>query len=164
MNVLIDIFAARFHALNKRSIELIRSVPGDSIFRRPEIAGHPAGVPAFGELIIRSGAVIEQSFGGIMTRLWDDPFEWTLPEELCDAEKIVEYLNAVDATTTKGIGFFTSDSDLFRQIPAPDSLRPIAEILLDTIVRAADLQGRAQGLADRFPDILPRSDRSFFAL
>ena len=35
-----------------------------------------------GEYILRSAAAVEQTFGGITTRLWDDPFEWTLPEAL----------------------------------------------------------------------------------
>ena len=29
-----------------------------------------------------SAGTIEQTFGGITANLWDDPFEWTLPETL----------------------------------------------------------------------------------
>jgi hypothetical protein len=32
------------------------------------------------EQILRSARIVEQVSGGITANLWDDPFEWTLPE------------------------------------------------------------------------------------
>ena len=92
-----------------------------------------------------------------MTRLWDDPFEWTLPEELSTNEKILEYFAEVEATRMKGFTFFTSDEDLRREIPAPEKLQTIFEILLETLARAEHFQGRAFAVFQMFSDEkLPR--------
>jgi len=97
----------------------------------------------FGEALLCSAAAVEQAFGGITTRLWDDPFEWTLPEELSTTEKIRSYLNEVEETRKKGFRSFTSDADLMKRIPAPENLTPIFELLLQTLARAEHYQGRA---------------------
>ena len=105
-----------------------------------------------GEYILRSAGAVEQTFGGIMSRLWDDPFEWTLPEELSTIEKISEYLAEVEETRRKGFAFFASDEDLKREIPAPEKLRSIFEILLETVARAEHFQGRAFAVFQMFSD------------
>ncbi len=99
-----------------------------------------------GEYILRSAAMVEKTFGGITTRLWDDPFEWTLPEKLADQLSIFQYLDEVDVTLRRGFTFFTSDEDLRREMPSPEKLRSIFEILLETIAQAEHYQGRAFGL------------------
>jgi hypothetical protein len=38
----------------------------------------PATGDSCGEQVLRSAAIVEQSFGGLTANLWDDPFEWTL--------------------------------------------------------------------------------------
>ena len=48
------------------------------------------------EDLVRSAAAIEQMCGGLTANLWDDPFEWTLPETLSNADRVVEYLDEVD--------------------------------------------------------------------
>ncbi len=101
--------------------------------------------------------MVEKTFGGITTRLWDDPFEWTLPEKMVDVQSVLIYLDEVEVTRAKGFAFFASDDDLKRLIPAPDKLRPIFDILLETVSLAEHFQGRAfalfQVLSD---DTLPR--------
>ena len=81
----------------------------------------PGATPicAFAAAILRSAAAVEQTFGGITTRLWDDPFEWTLPEALSTNELILNYLNETEETRRKCFAFFASDEDLRREIPAP---------------------------------------------
>ena len=105
-----------------------------------------------GEYILRSAGAVEQTFGGITSRLWDDPFEWTLPEELSTTDKISDYLNEVEATRQKGFAFFTSDEDLKREMPAPEKLKSICEILLETIARAEHFQGRAFAVFQMYSD------------
>jgi len=96
-----------------------------------------------GEYLLRSAGKVEMTFGGITTRLWDDPFEWTLPEKLATLAAVAQYLDEVESTRMKGFRFFTSDDDLRREIPAPEKIRPLAEILFDTLSEASHLQGRA---------------------
>ena len=111
---------------------------------------------------MRSAAAVEQTFGGIMTKLWDDPFEWTLPEELATGAKIAEYLAEVEATRRNGFAFFTSDDDLLKEIPAPEKLKSIAEILIETTARAEHFQGRAFSIFQMFSDAkLPGVQRLF---
>ncbi len=96
-----------------------------------------------GENIVRSAALVEMAFGGITTRLWDDPLEWTLPETLNGRSSIMAYLHEVEATRLHGFGFFRSDEDLGRCIPAPRDLRTICDILLGTLASAELYHGRA---------------------
>ncbi len=110
-----------------------------------------------GEYILRSAGKVEQTFGGIMTKLWDDPFEWTLPEELSTADLILEYLAEVEGTRRRGLSLITTDEDLQREMPAPEKLKTIFEILLGTIARAEHFQGRAFAVFQMFSDEkLPR--------
>ena len=69
--------------------ELVNSVPQNLLYQNPPAV-------SIGENLLRSAAVIEQTCGGLTANLWDDPFEWTLPETLSDAERIIEYLSEVD--------------------------------------------------------------------
>ena len=106
---------------------------------------------------MRSAGKVEQTFGGIMTRLWDDPFEWTLPEELSTVNLTLEYLAEVEETRRRGLSLMTTDEDLQREMPAPEKLKTIFEILLDTIARAEHFQGRAFATFQMFSDEkLPR--------
>jgi len=110
-----------------------------------------------GEYVLRSAAKIEQTFGGITTRLWDDPFEWTLPEELSTTVLITEYLAEVERTRLKGFSLFKSDEDLRREMPAPEKLKTIFEILIETVARAEHFQGRAFAVFQMLSDEkLPR--------
>jgi hypothetical protein len=143
MKTLIEIFENQFEKLHERTKKFVQEIPDEKLFLKPRELENSFAMFSCGEYILRSAAAIEQTFGGITTRLWDDPFEWTLPEELSTVEKMLEYLAEVDETRRKGFAFFTSDEDLRRELPAPDQLKPIAEILLETIARAEHFQGRA---------------------
>jgi hypothetical protein len=140
---LIRTFDAQFLAIHNRSNGLIEAVPGPSLYWQPKASEALFPVNSCGEFILRSAAAVEQTFGGITTRLWDDPFEWTLPEAMPTNAHILEYLGEVELTRLRGFGFFASDEDLKREIRAPEILKPIAEVLLETISRASYFQGRA---------------------
>jgi hypothetical protein len=136
-------FNLQFQIIDCRSRDLLSRLNPDQLFQRPD--NSPTSLTPFscGEYILRSAAAVEQTFDGITTRLWDDPFEWTLPEKLSTHAAIFQYLDEVKATRLRGFGFFTSDDGLLREIPAPETIRPILDILLDTLTRASHLQGRA---------------------
>jgi hypothetical protein len=143
MGPILASFDRQFEILDRRSRDLLARVTPDQLFLRPDDSQNALTPFSCGEYILRSAAAVEQTFDGLTTRLWDDPFEWTLPEKLSTREAILEYLDEVEATRRRGFGAFTSDDDLRREIPAPERIRPIAEILIDTISRASHLQGRA---------------------
>ncbi|MDX6290740.1 MAG: hypothetical protein QOH42_2539, partial [Blastocatellia bacterium] len=96
-----------------------------------------------GEHLLRSAAVVEQTFGGITTNLWDDPFEWTLPETLPTPDKVSGYLDEVEATRKHGFQLLKSDMDLVKEIMAPSGSTQLLPLLLDTLARAAHHQGRS---------------------
>jgi len=146
-----------FVTVNRRSRELLALLDQDQLFRRPD--GSPTSMTPFscGEYLLRSAGRVEMTFGGITTRLWDDPFEWTLPEKLSTHLAILQYLDEVETTRLKGFSFFTSDDDLGREIPAPEKMRPLADILIDTVSQASHLQGRAFAIFQTLSgDKLPR--------
>jgi hypothetical protein len=143
MRYLIDLFDHQFFLLHERSFALVQKISPAKLYRQVRERDTLFPVNSCGEYILRSAGAVEQTFGGITTRLWDDPFEWTLPEKLSTPESVMEYLQEVEETRNKGFAFFKSDEDLIKKIPAPEKLKSIAEILLETLARAENYQGRA---------------------
>ena len=152
MKTLICSFDERFAAIDGRSRDLLARLPDHLLYRRPHETRSEMAPFSCGEYILRSAAMVEKTFGGITTRLWDDPFEWTLPEKLVNKDLIIAYLDEVEATRIKGFAFFTSDEDLKKEIPAPETLRQLADILLATIDLASHFQGRAFALFQTLTD------------
>lgn len=157
MKNLIETFDRQFLKLHTRSCEFVKIVPTEKLYWQPRERDALFPVNSCGEFILRSAAAVEQTFGGITTRLWDDPFEWTLPEALSTNELILNYLAEVEQTRKKGFAFFASDEDLRREMPAPEKLKSIFQILLETIARAEHFQGRAFAVFQMFSEEkLPR--------
>jgi hypothetical protein len=99
---------------------------------------------SIGESVLRSAAVIEQTFGGITANLWDDPFEWTLPEYLSTPAKVKDYLDEVKATRKRAFASFTDDACLLLHVAVPSGdTRPLIQLLLSTLLRAVDYQAQA---------------------
>src|SRR5829696_6954106 len=84
-----------FVALIENLKQLVNSVTSDLLYRRPPNV-------TIGENLLRSAAALEQTFGGLTANLWDDPFEWTLPESLQTPARVLEYLDEVEATRRRG--------------------------------------------------------------
>ena len=157
MTSFIEKFNANFNEINRRSVELISLTPDEKLFWKPRDLGQTMTMFSVGEYVLRSAGKVEQTFGGITTRLWDDPFEWTLPEKLSTVELITEYLGEVEATRSNGFALLKSDEDLRREIPAPVKMKMIFEVLLETVARAEHFQGRAFAVFQMFSDDkLPR--------
>ena len=117
--------------------EIVRSVDPALLYQR-------ANDLSLGEQILRSAAVIEQTFGGLTANRWDDPFEWTLPETLATAESIVEYLSEVDSSRERAFGSIDGDQALSRLIAVPSGEpKTLIDLLLETLVRASEYRGRA---------------------
>lgn len=95
------------------------------------------------DLLIRSAAAVEQMCGGLTANLWDDPFEWTLPETLSNTDRIIEYLSEVDLARQRAFSSIRDDSALTRYISAPTGEHLLVSLLLETLVKASDYRGRA---------------------
>ena len=129
-----------FASLIKSLSELVRSVPLDLLYRSPPAV-------SIGENILRSAAAVEQTCGGLTANLWDDPFEWTLPETLSNTDLIIEYLSEVDLTRRGAFNAIVDDSALTKYISVPSGEpRLLVSLLLETLVRASDYRGRAKSL------------------
>ena len=102
-----------------------------------------AGSGSSYQYILRSAAAIEQMCGGLTANLWDDPFEWTLPETLSNADRVVEYLSEVDLARKRAFNSM-DDAALTKYISVPSGdERLLISLLLETLVKASDLRGRA---------------------
>ncbi|MEQ1603711.1 MAG: hypothetical protein ABL999_02470 [Pyrinomonadaceae bacterium] len=157
MGTILSAFDRSFIKLDARSRKLLDKIPEVRLFEKPREIANSMAMFSCGEYLLRSAAMVEKTFGGITTRLWDDPFEWTLPEKLATHADISRYLDEVEATRLKGFSFFTSDDDLARDMPAPERLTPIAEIMIETLAKAEHFQGRAFAVFQMlFDDKLPR--------
>jgi len=131
-------FDHEFLRLQSRWRELIQAIEPSKIYKRTSAHGL-----SLGEQIVRSAGAVEQTFDGITANLWDDPFEWTLPENLATREKLLEYLDEVEATRQRGFGLFKDDEDLLKEVMTPSGKMHLASLLLDTLVRARNHQVRA---------------------
>lgn len=155
-------FDGSFATIHQNSCALIEALPVKHLYDRPQAAAARdeafssfiAGEfiqPSCAESMIRSAAAVEQTCGGITANLWDDPFEWTLIETLSTAERIIEYLNEVEATRQRAFASIESDCSLTKEIATPSGeTRTLFALLSDTLVRAAHHQGRAFATAQLF--------------
>jgi len=138
MNKSIENLDAQFADLHTRSLDLIAGLSRERLYAKPDGA-----TDSFGEQILRSAAVVEQSFGGLTANLWDDPFEWTLPETLNAPAKVLEYLDEVESTRRHAFDSFESDDDLSKEIMTPAGGTQLLPFLLDTLRRARHHHQRA---------------------
>ena len=125
-----------FSALIDSLKDLVKSVPTELLYR------HPPAV-SIGENILRSAAVLEQTCGGLTSNLWDDPFEWTLPETLSNPDRIVEYLSEVDVARQRAFSSIQDDGALTKYISDPSGERLLISLLIETLVRASEHKSRA---------------------
>lgn len=136
---LVDHLDREFARLISHLQQLVNSVAPDLLYQRTPGA-------SMGENLLRSAAALEQTFGGLTANLWDDPFEWTLPETLSSAELVNGYLAEVDAARQLAFRSIASDRELTKYIAGPwDEPRQLFAVLLETLARASDYHGRAVG-------------------
>ncbi|HYP01075.1 MAG TPA: hypothetical protein VER76_12855 [Pyrinomonadaceae bacterium] len=150
MDKFISTLDAEFAALHARSCALLKLVPAGKLYWQPraevDAAATTAAFPVYscGEHLLRSAASVEQTFGGLTANLWDDPFEWTLPETLSTPALVAGYLAEVEATRRRGLALVKTDDDLLKEIAAPSGeMRALFALLNETLARAAHHQGRA---------------------
>ena len=128
-----------FARLHNRSRRIIEGTPAGKLYE----TGRGSTV-SLGESVLRSAAAIEHTFGGITASLWDDPFEWTLPEHLTTPAKMLEHLEEVEATRARAFVSFTDDECLAKHIATPsEETTRLIDLLLGTLERAAAYQGQA---------------------
>ena len=96
------------------------------------------------EQILRSARIVEQVSGGITVNLWDDPFEWTLPETLRTKDKLIAYVDEVRSARDRAFQLFKADADLLKTVMAPSGPTQLMSLLLDALVRARFQQLRAK--------------------
>jgi hypothetical protein len=148
----------QFTRLHERSCALVQAIPIAKLYWQPRLSSGAFPVYSCGEHVLRSAAAVEQTFGGITVNLWDDPFEWTLPEALPTPAQVIEYLREAEATRRRGFALFKSDQDLGQEIAAPPGeMRTLFALVMETLVRAAHHEGRAFATYRLFSDgHLPR--------
>ena len=141
---IVESFDREFARLHLNSSTLIEQTSVDNLYAVAAQTGAPCQLPAIGESVLRGAAAIEQTFGGITANLWDDPFEWTLPEYLSTPASIIDYLGEVEATRKRAFCSFTDDACLLQRIAVPSGdTRPLIDLLLETLVRTAAHQAEA---------------------
>jgi len=144
----------QFARLHTRSRALLELTPAEHLYKQPRQATNALPVYSCGEHLLRSAATVEQTFGGITANLWDDPFEWTLPEALSTPARVAEYLYEVEATRRRGFALLTTDADLSKEIALPSGeMQTLCALLLETLRRAAHYQGRAFATFRLFSDL-----------
>jgi hypothetical protein len=141
---LIDAFSVEFAKLYANWCAVVKACPFSFVHQRyPVVAAGPT-LPSVAEGVLRSAAVVEQTYGGLTANLWDDPFEWTLPETLTTQASLLMYLDEVEETRKRAFRSFLNDSDLLKGVSTPSGkVKNIASLLLETLSRAQHFQGQA---------------------
>ena len=139
MNDLISWFDQEFARLEHAWRELIQATDDERLYQIDNQQNLSVG-----EQVLKSARIVEQTFGGITANLWDDPFEWTLPENLTTSDKLLAYLGEVEDARRRGFALFQSDQDLLKTIMAPAGSTQVISLLLDTLVRARHHQLNAE--------------------
>jgi hypothetical protein len=153
MRRLISCLDEEFARLHGRNTALVELIPAEKLYWQPRTSSGPHPVYSCGEHILRSAATVEQTFGGINANLWDDPFEWTLPETLRTPERVREYLIEVEETRRSAFERFSDDADLVKEIAVPSGEREaLGALLFQTLARAAHHEGRAFAVFRLFSD------------
>ena len=138
---LIEGLEREFALLDTHTRELLHKTPGEILYRPAPLPGLNTSV---GELILRSAGAVEQTCGGLNANLWDDPFEWTLPETLSTHALVNEYLDEVAQTRNAFFARLNDDGDLKKLIVLPGGVtETLIHLLLDTLLRSAGNLERA---------------------
>jgi hypothetical protein len=137
---------ARFHV---NACALIAQTSSETLYVAPTAENTaPAGpsqLPSVGESVLRGAAAVEQTFGGITANLWDDPFEWTLPEYLSTPNKVIDHLAEVEATRLRAFSSFTDDGCLQKHIAVPSGgTQTLYQLLLETLDAATRCEANAR--------------------
>jgi hypothetical protein len=144
--VVISSLDKEFARLHSHYCSLIRAIPEEGVYRNPQ-GSEGRFHSSVGDILLRGAAAVEQTFGGITANLWDDPFEWTLPENLSTRELIIEYLEEVEATRRRAFVSFVRDADLLKEIMGPAAeTRLLIDLLAETLVKTAEFYGHAAAL------------------
>lgn len=142
----IEEFDRRFRHHHVAICDLARSAGDDRIYASDQNTQPSLAPRSVGTYLIRSAAAVEQMINGITVRLWDDPFEWTLPERLPTLEDLISYFAEVEAARFRGFKFLKNDDELQRSIPAPVELKTLEQILFDTLARSGQYLSLAESM------------------
>ena len=140
--LLIESLEQAFAKLDSQTRAVLHEVSDEMLYARTA----PLGVPdaSIGELILKSAGSVEQTFGGLTANLWDDPFEWTLPETLSTNDLVSKYLDEVVEARTVLFARLNLDSELTKLIAMPSGdTQPLIRLLIGTLMRAAGYLERA---------------------
>ena len=146
MRAVIDSFNGQFEKIDLRHRALLNVTSEEKLFWSPLPIADSMITLSVGGSILRSSAMVEQVFLGLTRRLWDDPFEWTLPEKLNTCAAIKDYLDDVLQTRQAGFEFLKSDADLAKLVPAPEALKPIGDVLVEALAKASRHLGTAEAI------------------
>jgi hypothetical protein len=141
------LFEREFSSLLEILRSLATTVPAESLYKS-------VGSISVGVGILKSAGVLEQAFGGITTNLWDDPFEWTLPETLSTPGLVLEYLAEVYSTKERAFSSFVDDSALQKLIVLPSGEScSLLQLLIKTLQRASEYCGQATATLKMLSDV-----------
>src|SRR6185295_10595388 len=130
MDIIIRMYEAQFLELHTQSLALLKEVPQEQLYWRPQHLEDATQNYSVGEYLLKSAGAVEQTFGGLTANLWDDPFEWTLPETIDTKGKFESYLGEVEATRQRGFALFSGDDVLEKEVAMPSGeMQTISNVL-----------------------------------
>ncbi len=146
-------FSAEFERLHDNLIDVLNLIPEERLYWKPFESSSFLRVYSCGELIVHIGSIIEYTFNGITSNFWDDPFEWTLRENLSSRSLVAEYL--VEAAHVRLIALQgMNDADLAKTLHFPNGEKTtIGELLLRALTHASHHRGQVYAYVHLFSDV-----------
>ena len=149
---MVETLNAEFERLHNNLIDVLNVIPEDRLYWKAFEGSNFLRVYSCGELIVHIGATVEYTFNGITSNFWDDPFEWTLRENLSSRSLIAEYLD--EAARVRRIALLgIKDADLAKTLRFPNGTSTtIGELLLRALTHACHHRGQVYAYVHLFSD------------
>ena len=149
----VEAFSAEFERLHDNLIHVLNLIPEDRLYWKPFESSSFLRVYSCGELIVHIGSTIEYTFNGITSNFWDDPFEWTLRENLSSRSLVAEYL--AEAARVRRAAFLgMNDADLGKILHFPNgSPTTIGTLLLRSLTHASHHRGQVYAYFHLFSNV-----------
>ena len=147
---LVGVLSAEFERLHANLIDVLNVIPEERLYWKPFESAAFLRVYSCGELIVHIGATVEYTFNGITSNFWDDPFEWTLRENLSSRSLIAQYL-AETAQVRRVALADMKDDDLIKRLRFPDGTNTtIGELLVRALTHACHHRGQVYAYVHLF--------------
>jgi uncharacterized damage-inducible protein DinB len=149
----VEVIGRELERIHQNLVDVLDLIPEERLYLKPFESPNFIRVYSCGELISHIGGIVEYTFNGITSNLWEEPFEWITREVLPTRAHVAAYLEEVARVRRMAFDDFRDD-DLPKQIYFPNGVgTTLGEILTKTLSHAAHHRGQVYAYVHLFTDV-----------